>query len=230
MFRKSVRTIRTIGLVFFILSSALFAEGSEQGSSPEPPGKFNASRFHRGLTELSIWSGYSFASMSGKFLAITPGRQFAIVGLQYGRILAAGDKVASAYTFDVIPMAMVTNNPQTEVIGEGIFSTEQVRTTSVYGFGLAPIGLKFYFLQARRLKFFANTSGGILTFLNEVPVENARKFNFTFDFGLGMQITTDSHWALTLGYKLHHLSNAETAHSNPGLDSSVFYLGVSSFR
>jgi len=228
MFRESVRTIRTIGLVFFILSSALFAEGSEQGSSPEPPGKFNASRFHRGLTELSIWSGYSFASMSGKFLAITPGRQFAIVGLQYSRIVAAGEKVALAYTFDLIPMAMVTDNPQTEVTGE--VSTEQVRTTSVYGFGLAPIGLKFYFLQARRVKFFANTSGGFLTFLNEVPVEKARKFNFTFELGLGMQITTGSRWALTLGYKLHHLSNAETAHSNPGLDSSVFYLGVSSFR
>ena len=229
MFKKLIQLVTC--LIFFLtVSTALFAEGSEQGSSPEPPGKFNASRFHRGLTELSIWSGYSFASMSGKFLAITPGRQFAIVGLQYGRILAAGDNVALAYTFDVIPMAMVTNNPQTEVTGDGIFSTEQVRTTSVYGFGLAPLGLKFYFLQTRRLKFFANTSGGFLTFLNEVPVENARKFNFTFDFGLGMQITTGSRWALTLGYKLHHLSNAETAHSNPGLDSSVFYLGVSSFR
>ena len=229
MFKKLIQLVAC--LIFFLtVSTALFAEGSEKGSSPEPPGKFSASRFHSGLTELSVWSGYSFGSISGKFLAITPGRQFAIVGLQYGRILAAGEKVALAYTFDVIPMAMVTNNPQTEVTGEGIFSTEQVRRKSVYGFGLAPIGLKFYFLQARRVKFFTNASGGFLTFLNEVPVEQARKFNFTFDFGLGMQITTGSRWALTLGYKLHHLSNAKTAHSNPGLDSSVFYLGVSSFR
>lgn len=216
-------------LIFLTVSTALFAGGSEQGSSPKPPGKFSSSRFHRGLTVLSIWSGYSFASMSGKFLAITPGRQFAIVGLQYGRIVAAGEKVALAYTFDVIPLAMVTNNPQTEIIGEGIFSTEYVHRTSVYGFGLAPIGLKFYFLQTGRVKFFANASGGFLTFLNEVPVERARKFNFTFDLGLGAQITTGSRWALTFGYKLHHLSNAKTAEFNPGLDSSVFYLGVSSF-
>jgi len=229
MFKKLIQLIAFL-ILFLTVSSGLFAEDSEKGSRPEPPGRFSANRYHRGLTELSIWSGYSFASMSGKFLALTPGRQFAIVGLQYGRILAAGEKVALAYTFDLIPMAMVTNNPQTEITGEGIFSTEQVRTKSVYGFGLAPIGLKFYFLQARRAKFFANASGGFLSFLNEVPVEKARKFNFTFDFGLGMQITTGSRWALTLGYKLHHLSNAETAHSNPGLDSSVFYLGVSSFR
>jgi len=230
MFKKLIQLVARL-ILFLTVSSGLFAEGSEKGSRPEPPGRrFSASRFHRGLTELSIWSGYSFGSISGKFLAITPGRQFAIVGLQYGRILVAGEKVALAYTFDVIPMAMVTNNPQTEVTGEGIFSTEYVRRKSVYGLGLAPMGLKFYFFQAKWFKFFANASSGFLTFLNEVPVEKARKFNFTFDLGLGAQITTGSHCALTLGYKLHHLSNAKTAHSNPGLDSSVFYLGVSGFK
>jgi len=142
------------GLIFFLTTNTmLFAEGFEKGSSPEPPGKFSTSRFHRGLTELSVWSGYSFGSISGKFLAITQGRQFAIMGLQYGRIVAAGEKVALAYTFDVIPMAMVTNNPQTKVTGEGIFSTEYVRRKFVYGFGFAPIGLKFYFLQQSGLSF-----------------------------------------------------------------------------
>ena len=229
MCKKLIQLVACL-VLFLAASNILFADGSEKGSSPEPSEKFSANRFHKGLSELSVWSGYSFDSISGKFLALTPGRQFAIVGLQYGRILAAGNKLALAYTFDVIPMAMVTNNPQTEVTDEGIFSTEYVHRTSVYGFGLSPIGLKFYFLQASRIKFFTNASCGFLTFLNEVPVEEARKFNFTFDLGLGMQISTGSRWALTFGYKLHHLSNAKTAHLNPGLDSSVFYLGVSSFR
>jgi len=227
MCKKLIQLVACL-VLFLAASNILFADGSEKGSSPEPSEKFSANRFHKGLSELSVWSGYSFDSISGKFLALTPGRQFAIVGLQYGRILAAGNKLALAYTFDVIPMAMVTNNPQTEVTDEGIFSTEYVHRTSVYGFGLSPIGLKFYFLQASRIKFFTNASCGFLTFLNEVPVEEARKFNFTFDLGLGMQISTGSR--LTFGYKLHHLSNAKTAHLNPGLDSSVFYLGVSSFR
>ena len=118
-------------------------------------------------------------------------------------------------------MALITKNPRTEIIGEGIFSTEYVREKSVYGFGMAPVGFKLYFLQTQRVKFFTNGSCGFLTFLHEVPVEEARKFNFTFDFGLGAQITAGSHWALTFGYKLHHMSNAKTAESNPGLDSAA---------
>ena len=228
MFKKLIQLIAYL-VLFLAAGKMLFAQDSGKGSSLEPPGRFGANRLHKGQSELSVWSGYSFGSMSGKFLALTPGRRFAIVGLQYGRILAAGNNVALAYTFDVIPIAMVMNNPQTEIVGDGIFSTEYVRRTSVYGFGLAPVGLKFYFLQSKWFKVFTNASGGFLTFLNEVPVEKARKFNFTFDLGFGAQITTGSRWALTLGYKLHHLSNAHTAEDNPGLDSSVFYLGVSSF-
>ena len=229
MFKRWMQLVACV-VLFLAAGKMLFAEGSEKGASPEPSARFSAHRLYKGLGELSIWSGYSFSSISGKFLALTPNRQFAVVGLGYGRILAAGNNVALAYTFDVIPVAVVTNNPRTEIIGEGVFSTEYVRRTSVYGFGFAPIGLKFYFLQAKRVKFFASSTAGFLTFLNEVPVERARKFNFTFDFGLGMQITTGSRSALTLGFKLHHLSNAQTAEDNPGLDSGVFYFGVSSFR
>jgi len=124
MFKRVIQLVACL-ILFLAASKMLFADGSEKGSSSEPTKKFSASGFQRGLNEWSIWSGYSFASMSGKFLALTPGRQFAVVGVQYGRILAAGSIVALAYTFDVIPMAMVTNNPQTEVTGVTTISASE---------------------------------------------------------------------------------------------------------
>lgn len=184
--------------------------------------------------EWSFWSGISFDSPAGSFIGVTEGREFFIVGLQYGRTLAASRQVSLEYTFDFIPVAIVTENPKIESLPEtkpvGNRDYIIIKNESVYGLGFAPIGLKFNFLQSRRARFFLNASGGMLLFTENVPHPHARKRNFTFDLGGGVQIFASSHWALTFGYKLHHLSNANTADANPGLDASIFYLGISSLR
>jgi hypothetical protein len=42
-----------------------------------------------------------------------------------------------------------------------------------------------------------------------------------------VQFFTASRRSFTIGYKYHHLSNAETGTINPGIDSNIIYLGFS---
>ncbi|MCH7876291.1 MAG: acyloxyacyl hydrolase [Gemmatimonadetes bacterium] len=66
---------------------------------------------------------------------------------------------------------------------------------------------------------------GFLYFSENVPVPNARKFNFTVDAGAGITVMARFAVGLLLGYKFHHLSNASTAKTNPGLNANLFYVG-----
>lgn len=46
---------------------------------------------------------------------------------------------------------------------------------------------------------FASGSGGFLYFTKDVPVPGTARFNFTFDFGGGVQIVKNSGRAITIG-------------------------------
>ncbi|MFQ5825206.1 MAG: acyloxyacyl hydrolase [bacterium] len=202
----------------------------------KPPASTAPFGLETGMNELGFWGGVSFDSPAGNFLGLTKDREFFIMGLRYGRIITAGWGVALEYVLDIIPIAVVTNNPKAEdervTISNG--HTVIVQRINgwgpVYGAGLSPIGLQIYLLRSNPIKLFASGSFGFLTFIRQVPRPEARKFNYTFDFGGGFQIITRSRWAIVIGYKYHHLSNANTAIANPGLDANVFYVGVSSFR
>jgi lipid A 3-O-deacylase len=59
----------------------------------------------------------------------------------------------------------------------------------------------------------------------------ATQFNFTAQLGGGVQLFTSSRRAaLDLGYKYHHISNANLGNRNPGMDSHMLFIGVSLFR
>ena len=234
-------------LIGFTLFQVLFGssrlwsqpdEESRKGSEASSPGRpIRQAGFSTGglKNQWSAWSGISFDSPAGTFIGVTEDREFFVAAVQYGHTIAANRKVVLEYTFDLIPLAIVTKNPKLDSVPSRVSGSDResfyVGTlSSVYGFGVSPIGFKIYFLQDRHARLFFAASGGFLTFEEKVPHPDARKFNFTFDFGAGIQILARSNWGLTLGYKLHHLSNANTANANPGLDANILYLGISSFR
>jgi hypothetical protein len=112
-----------------------------------------------------------------------------------------------------------------------VFEPDRVRRgkSSFYGAGLSPLGLKINFGQQSWIKPFIAASVGFLYFEEDVPVPRSSRFNFTPEAGLGVQFFLTPKNALTLGYKLHHMSNAYTSRSNPGMDSHVIYAGFSFF-
>jgi opacity protein-like surface antigen len=70
-----------------------------------------------------------------------------------------------------------------------------------------------------------NGTAGVLYFSQQVPVSGSSQFNFAVSWGAGVQLWHSGSQSISLGYKFNHISNANSAARNPGVDSNVFYAG-----
>jgi Lipid A 3-O-deacylase (PagL) len=180
--------------------------------------------------EFGVWGGISFDSPTSLGLGTTPSARFGNIGLRYGRILKTSKTVAFEWTIDAIPVAILSNNRFTVVPnGTGGFTVTQARK-SVYGWGAAPIGLKFNFRRNRRVQPFGHATGGFIYFNEQVPLAGAARFNFTFDFSGGVQIVNSNRHGFMIGYKYEHISNGYRATFNPGVDVQMIFAGFSIFK
>lgn len=203
--------VKMMGLVLF---SALVCFTPVHGAETRA-GAGASYALAKGTNEFGLWAGGS--PDSARLIGNTEDRKLLLFALRYGRILAAWDSLSLEYTLDVFPAAVV-------------FQPDRVRGRStIYGAGLSPLGLKVNFLQESWIKPFVAASVGFLYFEDDVPVPGSSRFNFTPELGLGVQFFLTPKRAVTLGYKLHHISNANTARRNPGMDSHVIYAGFSFF-
>jgi lipid A 3-O-deacylase PagL len=203
---------RLVGTIVLVVLSAVFAFGHLEGAETSPVAGYALAK---GTNEFGLWAGGS--PDSTRIFGDTEDRKLVLFGLRYGRILAAWDWVSLEYTLDIFPAAVV-------------FEPDRVRrgNSTIYGAGLSPLGLKVNFGQSWIQPFVA-ASVGFLYFEDDIPVPDSSRFNFTPEFGLGLQFFLTPKQALTLGYKLHHMSNADTSRNNPGMDSHVIYVGFSFF-
>ena len=197
--------------------------------------------FTRGMNEFCIWGGGGpFNSprqidnpntgLPNNFFTPdnTGGVRFGSIGLCYGRILSANNNFAFKYTFNATPVAVLSYRDVTRDFGIPVPGSETRR--NVFGAGLSPIGFQLYFRPQSRVKPFVNTSGGFIFFKDQVPRLNGAQFNFTYDFGGGVQVFRDARRAFTFGYKYQRLSNGGRALNNPSFDGHVFSFGYSIFR
>jgi opacity protein-like surface antigen len=205
-------SVEAMGLLFF---NALLCFTPVHGAeTPARPGVSYA--LAKGANEFGLWAGGSPDSSS--FIGHAEDRNLFIFALRYGRVFAAWESLTLEYTLDIVPAAVV-------------FEPDRVRRgrSTIYGAGLSPLGIKINFAQESWIKPFLAASVGFLYFQEDVPVPRSSRFNFTPEIGLGVQFFLTPKRAVTLGYKLHHMSNANTGRSNPGMDSHVIYAGVSFF-
>jgi hypothetical protein len=176
--------------------------------------------------EFAIWGGASVHS--AQVAGTADHTKLGLVGLRYARQLTGGKTATLKYTVDVIPVAVLSFPLRQFPSPLGLPFEQGDRT--VYSAGTAPIGLQVNFRPRRKVQPFVGLSGGCLYFTRNIPNELGKRFNFTADIGGGFQYFYQSHKALTFGYKLHHISNAERGDINPGFDSNVIYLGFSFFK
>jgi len=191
------------------------AEDAEAESAQSSGGPFG---LEKAANEYGVWGGGSLDSptLIGKF----EDARLGLIGLRYARVLARGENIALKYTVDALPVA-VLSFPSTTPPG--------TRRT-IYGAGLAPVGFQVNFRRRERVQPFAQASGGFLYFGERIPDARGAQFNFTADFGGGVQVKTGARRAWTFGYRYHHISNGYRADFNPGFDSNLFYAGFSIFR
>ena len=177
----------------------------------------------RSAKEFGVWGGGSFSSPT--LIGKTEGTRLAILALRFARVLARSDNLVFKYTVDAVPVASLSF-PVFETFG----SAARQRRKTITGAGLSPVGFQLNFRRRERVQPFVETSGGFVYFGERVPDERGARFNFTADFGGGVQWKTDARRAWTAGYRYQHISNGYRAQVNPGFDSNLFYVGFSIFR
>jgi hypothetical protein len=213
-----------------VIDEAAKAEPDQNQKTPAKSGY--AAR--RGTNEFGVWGGVSFqdtTAFGGLREDEARGRKFIVAAFRYGRTLAANDSMALQYTLDAIPLAVATNNiTQETTLTTPTGSITTFRREATYGGGLVPLGLQLDLRNSARVKPFVHINAGGLLFTKPVPLPDAGKFAFTLEGGTGVRIFTSLKRAVTLGVRLHHISNGNISGSNRGLNQFILYMGFSVFR
>jgi hypothetical protein len=211
-------------LMLLAILAPLFAPLLAWGQSPPAP--------HPGDRPWGAWLGASFTSPVDTYWGgTTPGRSLFLVGVRAHYVVETVGSVALAFTADLIPAALVSNNPRWRwrvltADGEEYKYKEITDSGLVYGAGFSPIGLHVSAPVWRDVRAYAAGAVGGLWFTREVPLPEARRFNYSLEFGGGLDVAAGATHVVVIGLKVHHLSNMNTARANPGLDGHVFYLGL----
>jgi len=90
--------------------------------------------------------------------------------------------------------------------------------------GFAPAGIRINLAPRHPLQLTFSTNAGYMFSTQEVPVPEAGSFNYTFDFGGGLEYSLSHTRSVRLEYQVQHFSNKETAYQNPGVDSGFIKL------
>jgi hypothetical protein len=171
----------------------------------------------RPYSEYTYWFDGAFEN--GHAFSSTIGARNYQFETRYERLIYSAKPFAVRWVFDAVPVALV---------GDRYTSTG--RRAYSYGVGGSPIGAQVNFVHYHHIEPFLTSGGGFLYF-NHRMFGTTQQFNFTAQLAGGVQLFTSSRrTAIDLGYKYHHISNANLANQNPGLDSHMLFIGLSLFR
>ena len=112
----------------------------------------------------------------------------------------------------------------------GVSATEVVTCGRrlVYAQGLAPIGFRVSGMTRHRLQPTASVLGGYMFSPQVIPTNAfgvlSGSFNFTLEFGVGLEFYRSAARSMRLEYQIQHFSNGYTAPANPGVDSGFIKL------
>ena len=169
--------------------------------------------------EIHFVGGYSFHSTRG-FWGKIPRADLQVYGLRYNRkLFNISDRYILEYVAEVNLSVDYELNPTQYDYGTGQFS----------GFGGTPLGFQFNFRKDEFIQPFFKTSTGFMLFNKQFPDDRGTKFNFTLELGAGTEFALSDDVSFTLGYKYHHMSNFFIGQINPGVDSNIFYTGITIF-
>jgi Lipid A 3-O-deacylase (PagL) len=194
-------------------SQALSGKAAVKSNTPPPS--------PQSPNEFGVWIGYSPHSFVLEGTSLH--RHLFLLNLQYARILGSRGPFTLKYSADAIPVALETQPTTYYIVHKKVLKNS---AGTIFGAGANPVGFQVNFGR-KNFQPFANSSIGFLYFNRQVPAPASSQFNFTFNFGGGIQFFTAARRSFTVGYKYHHLSNADTGIINPGIDSNVLYLGFS---
>ncbi|MDX1671637.1 MAG: acyloxyacyl hydrolase [Balneolaceae bacterium] len=211
---------RFTALVFILLyATVLYAQPSASTGSTADTNEETVTPYmdQQVRNRFSIWAGYSFNSAT--IIGETANASLGMLGINYNRRIFEFRKIAFEYSAD---LNFFANYDYPE------FNQENSRNI-LQGLGFSPVGFQLNFDDARKVYPYFRSSGGLMVMEAPFPDNRGTKLNFTFELGAGLEFAIMKHTHLFLGYKYHHLSNGETGQINPGVDSNLFYGGLTIF-
>jgi hypothetical protein len=244
--------------LFFLLPLILLTVATAHAQNRPEARDFRTDALRTGANEYQVWSGYSPNSL--QWIGKTEARHLFMVGFGWRRVILASNSVAFKFTADLVPIALVSQptivgggatlsgtppnptlvactlpNLTQEVVinlaGVDLGACQHAGRRTTRGIGLEPVGFDFNFRRGHRFQPVLGINGGFLKFTRDVPVQGSNSFNFTFSLRGGVQIFTSESRSITIGYRYHHISNANTGNPfNPGIDSNFIYAGYSFHR
>jgi hypothetical protein len=90
--------------------------------------------------------------------------------------------------------------------------------------------LKYNFVTFGRWVPYLDAGAGMLWSDLPPALKYGSPFNFVLQVGSGLQYFMSAHYALTVGLRFHHISNAGTGDRNIGLNGILVYMGIVLFR
>lgn len=180
--------------------------------------------------EAEPYVGIARHSPAGTFLGQTPDRSHLFLGLHITATIARWRRLTIGYAPEVA-LLVVSDNPTfvDEVVtsSHGTFTFPALAGYGpVAGVAMSPIGFEGRVRMGSRWRLYAAAAAGFVVFTRETPDVHTRRFNYTFEFGGGVDCRIGDEWWLRVGYKFHHFSNAYSAIENPGVDANVVMVGL----
>lgn len=169
------------------------------------------------LNEWAGWFSGQFAN-EDSFSSDTRNSRMYELEWRYSRLVYARGPIAVRWVAEIVPAV---------VLGDPHYPGGQRHYA--YGGGGSPIGAQVNWIRYRRLEPFITAGGGALYF-NRKMMEGTH-FNFTAQWGAGVQLfSSNRKRSFDAGFKYHHVSNANLANVNHGMDSAMLFVGVSFLR
>lgn len=94
----------------------------------------------------------------------------------------------------------------------------------VMGEAMSPAGFQVNFAPPGKYQPFIVGHAGYIYSSQPIPTDIAGSFNFTVDLGLGLEWYRTRTRSMRAEYRYCHMSNDDSARSNPGIDRSVFQV------
>jgi opacity protein-like surface antigen len=181
----------------------------------------NGATLRRWNQEVGVWGAFSPDSTVG--IGTATNRAFFELNGQYALTIWTPRGIAVKWVSEVVPVALL-NEPKEYYFTNHKLTNSRAGATTYAG-GVTPLGMQVNLRNGHRVQPFVDAHGGLLYFTRQEPVPQSSQFNFTFNFGAGVQVFTGRRTSVLVGYKYHHISNNETAPQNPGIDNSEAYAG-----
>jgi opacity protein-like surface antigen len=105
------------------------------------------------------------------------------------------------------------------------FGTQETHAAAV-----SPLGARFSALPRHAFQPSFAVDLGFVASAQDLPVDHASRFNYTFSMGPGLQFFASHRTSLRVEYLYRHISNAGQGNQNPGIDQGVIRVTVSRHR